>query len=245
MRRFYKTVLGFLGVVLTLAATAFAAQIPESSDVYAASSASDVNLSFTINANENVNPATAVIAPANQSRVTTNTPTVTVSFQDAVWLVVQIGPVRVDIIDNGNGEVSDTLVDDATARVFFDGDTCSIRLTLVGPDGTVWETYIELTAEDRAQGYIDITIPIASDNVSNGTYDLVATAYNCTGDMLDTPYVTQIEVELLLPPATGIAALTTALTRDHTAIALLIFIAVIVFAIFIVKKQGNREAASR
>lgn len=149
------------------------------------------------------------------------------------------GPIKASVIDDGDGQPGNTLVGDATVRVEFDEYTESFDLSLVGSDGKPFIKHVDLTPEEIERGYVDVSLPVAAENIANGEYNLVATAFDSAGDMLDTPYTGDVEVSIALPPATGVFALTDALSRDYTAIALLVFITVFGFAIIVAKRHRS------
>jgi hypothetical protein len=153
----------------------------------------------------------------------------------------EYGPIFTTIIDNGSGEPGDDIIGDAIVRVEFDPETESFDLVLTGDNGDVFTKHIDLTPADIDRGYVDITIPAASDGLKNGTYQLIATAYDSAGDMIYQPYTQSVNVDILLPPKTGVLALTDALSRDYTAIAILVVSVIVVFSVIVIKRHRAQE----
>ena len=288
MCRASKILLGFFGVTLVAAVTAFAVQIPTSPGVSAASE--EIKVSFTV---LNGDPSVAVTAPANHSRVVASPATLGVNYEDAFYVIVELvspsgvsttlyddaplttsgtltfptalpeyglytinayidgtdghsytttseftfASIKAKVTDNGNGEATTTLVGDSTVCVEVDPSvTDSFDLELVNSSGNVvFSKHVE--SADISAGCTYVEIPVATDNIANGNYDIVVTAYDDESEIIDGPYVIPVIIDIIMPPKTGIFALADAITRDYTVLALLIFTSLILFILFLAKRH--------
>jgi hypothetical protein len=155
------------------------------------------------------------------------------------------GPVKTTIIDNGGGETTDSIVGDATIRVEFDDNTDSLDLSLVGDDGEVYTKHVDLTAEDKARGYVDVSLPVATEQIKNGTYTLATTANGADGQPLAPAYRQTLHIDILLPPKTGLFSGIdfSTLAGDYTILAVISLAAITIFTLVVVKR--NRSEARR
>ena len=155
------------------------------------------------------------------------------------------GPVMAEIIDNGAGEADNTLVGDSVARVFFDEYTHAVLVELQDGEGnTVFETYIELTDEEMAQGYVDVPLPVSQESIANGEHVLIVTAFDASGDMLDEPYAQEVDIARpFLPPITGFfrALGGIGVLRDYSFYTSIGCVALILGMFIVFKRQSARS----
>lgn len=151
--------------------------------------------------------------------------------------------IKASITDNGNQEQSTTLVGNSIVCVEVDHNVAdSFLLQLVNSKGeVVFSKRVDVSGipKDKVPGCVYVDLPIATDNIANGEYDIVVTAYDDSDNAIGDPYVLPVIVDIVLPPKTGILAFADSLTSDYAAMAILIFVSLVLFILFIIKRHKN------
>jgi hypothetical protein len=126
-----------------------------------------------------------------------------VSAADDITVAFTVLPAELDleVIDNGAGVPSTTLKGNCIARVHFDPGVKKIIVTL---EDTPIEVAVLLSPAESAQGFYDVSLPVADEGISNGPYRLTVASYVDPETEVFETYFINVLVDIPDVPKTGV-----------------------------------------